>query len=94
MLPQEQFQVPTTTYDPEQPQLPHRFSMRGEGTCGNARFPKLRCISHLFWAQVFQAVRGHKPSPTYGASSAGKALSESFSPPFAKLPMALSFLNL
>lgn len=37
MLPQGQFQVSTMTYDLEQPQLAHRFSMRDEGTCGNAR---------------------------------------------------------
>lgn len=84
MLPQEQFRVPTMTYDPEQPQLTHRFSIRDEGTCGDASgypestFQKLRCMSHLCWAQAFQMVRGHKPSPTYTASSASWALSEGF----------------
>lgn len=39
MLPQEQFQVPTMTYDPEQPQLAHRFSMRDVGTLGGRGYP-------------------------------------------------------
>lgn len=33
-----------------------------------------------------RGVKGHKPSPTYKASSAGWALSESFSPPSTRLP--------
>lgn len=63
MLPREQFQVSTMTYDPEQPQLAHRFSLRDDGTRGNARegggcpesiLQKLRCVSQLSWAQAFQ----------------------------------------
>lgn len=37
MLPQEQFRVPTMTYDPEQPQRAHGFSVRDEGSCGDAQ---------------------------------------------------------
>lgn len=101
MLPQGQFQVSTMTYDPEQPQLAHRFSMKDEGTCGNARrYPesmlqalpgKFRYISCLRCAKGFQGVRGHKPSPR-PVMPAGLFLS--FSSPFARLPITLSFLSL
>lgn len=74
--------------------------MRDEGTCGNASgypdsiFQKLRCISHLCWAQAFRVGRGHKPSPIYEASSAGWALSEFSLHPSPSCPMTSSFLSL
>lgn len=92
MLPQEQSRVPTMTYDPEQPQLAHRFSMRDEGTCGDGSgFPESNSRS----SGVSPTSVGLRPSRWLEGTSLHLCMRPAllaglfpsvFSPPFTGLP--------